>query len=135
MLGLGPLEPLLKDPTITDILVNTHEQVFVERHGQLELTPVRFKDEQHLLRIIEQDRLRGRAGGSTSRSPGWMPAWPTARASTPSSRRCALDGPLLSIRKFARVPLTIERLIEIGTITQAMAEVLQRRRRRRASTS
>jgi pilus assembly protein CpaF len=54
LLGLGPLEPLLKDPTITDILVNGHEHVFVERYGQLEPTPVRFKDERHLLRIIQK---------------------------------------------------------------------------------
>src|ERR687898_635277 len=54
VLGLGPLEPLLKDPTVTDILVNTHRQVFVERHGVLEVTPVRFQDERHLLRIIDR---------------------------------------------------------------------------------
>jgi pilus assembly protein CpaF len=63
VLGLGPLEPLLKDPTISDILVNTHAQVFVERAGQLEQTPVRFKDDRHLLRIIDKIVSRGRASG------------------------------------------------------------------------
>jgi pilus assembly protein CpaF len=82
VLGLGPLEPLLKDPTISDILVNTHAQVFVERAGQLERTPVRFKDDRHLLRII--DKIVSASGaGWTNPSPGSTPAWPTARASMP----------------------------------------------------
>jgi pilus assembly protein CpaF len=124
VLGLGPLEPLLKDPTISDILVNTHAQVFVERHGQLELTPVRFKDDRHLMRII--DKIVSAVGRRVDESQPWVDArladGSRVNALIPP---CAVDGPLLSIRKFARMPFTIERLIEIGTLTQEIAELLQ----------
>ena len=134
VLGLGPLEPLLKDPTITDILVNTHRQVFVERHGVLEATSVRFQDERHLLQHHRPHRLRGRPPGRRVRSPGWTRASRTARASTRSFRRARWTEPLLSIRKFSRDPLTIERLIANGALTREMADPAQRHRRRRAST-
>jgi pilus assembly protein CpaF len=123
VLGLGPLEPLLKDPTVTDILVNTHLQVFVERHGLLEATPVRFQDERHLLRII--DRIVSAVGRRVDESQPWVDArladGSRINAIIPP---CALDGPLLSIRKFSREPLTIERLIGNGALTQEMAILL-----------
>jgi pilus assembly protein CpaF len=123
VLGLGPLEPLLKDPTVTDILVNTHRQVFVERHGVLEATPVRFQDERHLLRII--DRIVSAVGRRVDESQPWVDArladGSRINAIIPP---CALDGPLLSIRKFSREPLTIERLIANGALTQEMAALL-----------
>jgi pilus assembly protein CpaF len=123
VLGLGPLEPLLKDPSVTDILVNTHRQVFVERYGVLEATPVRFQDERHLLRII--DRIVSAVGRRVDESQPWVDArladGSRINAIIPP---CALDGPLLSIRKFSREPLTIERLIGNGTLTQEMATLL-----------
>ena len=123
VLGLGPLEPLLKDPTVTDVLVNTHRQVFVERHGVLEVTPVRFQDERHLLRII--DRIVSAVGRRVDESQPWVDArladGSRINAIIPP---CALDGPLLSIRKFSRDALTIERLIANGALTQEMAILL-----------
>jgi pilus assembly protein CpaF len=123
VLGLGPLEPLLKDPSVTDILANTHRQVFVERQGVLEATPVQFKDERHLLRII--DRIVSAVGRRVDESQPWVDArladGSRINAIIPP---CALDGPLLSIRKFAREPLTIERLIANGALTQEMATLL-----------
>ena len=123
VLGLGPLEPLLKDPTITDILVNSHKQVFVEQYGVLESTPVQFKDERHLLRII--DRIVSAVGRRVDESQPWVDArladGSRINAIIPP---CALDGPLLSIRKFSRDPLTIERLIANGALTQEMATLL-----------
>jgi len=125
VLGLGPIEPLLKDETISDILVNTHKQVFIERFGQLELTPVRFKDDRHLLRVI--DKIVSRVGRRIDESQPWVDArlqdGSRINAIIPPS---AVDGPLLSIRKFSRVPLTLERLIEIGTMTKEMADLLRR---------
>ena len=123
VLGLGPLEPLLKDPTITDILVNTHRQVFVERHGVLETTAVRFQGERHLLRII--DRIVSAVGRRVDESQPWVDArLPDGSRVNAIIPPCALDGPLLSIRKFAREPLTIERLIANGALTQEMATLL-----------
>ncbi|HET6518759.1 MAG TPA: CpaF family protein [Geminicoccaceae bacterium] len=123
VLGLGPLEPLLKDPTITDILVNGHKQVFVEQYGVLERTPVQFKDERHLLRII--DRIVSAVGRRVDESQPWVDArladGSRINAIIPP---CTLDGPLLSIRKFSRDPLTIERLIENGALTREMATLL-----------
>ena len=124
VLGLGPLEPLLKDDTINDVLVNTHAQVFVERGGQLELTSARFKDDGHLLRII--DKIVSRVGRRVDESQPWVDArladGSRVNAIVPP---CALDGPLLSIRKFSKLPYTMERLIEIRALTQEMADVLQ----------
>jgi pilus assembly protein CpaF len=124
VLGLGPLEPLLKDPTVSDILVNTAEQVFVERFGRLELTPTRFKDNRHLLRII--DKIVTAVGRRVDESQPWVDArladGSRVNALVPP---CAVDGPLLSIRKFAKMPFSMQRLIEIGTVTEQMAEVLR----------
>jgi pilus assembly protein CpaF len=124
VLGLGPLEPLLKDPTVSDILVNTHARVFVERLGQLEATPVRFKDDRHLLRII--DKIVSAVGRRVDESQPWVDArladGSRVNALIPP---CAVDGPLLSIRKFAKMPFSIDRLIEIGSMTDEMAQVLR----------
>ena len=123
VLGLGPLEPLLKDPTVTDILVNSHKRVFIEQYGVLEPTAVQFKDERHLLRII--DRIVSAVGRRVDESQPWVDArladGSRINAIIPP---CALDGPLLSIRKFSRDPLTIERLIENGALTHEMAALL-----------
>ncbi len=124
LLGLGPLEPLLKDPTITDILVNGHGRVFVERYGVLEHSPVRFKDERHLIRIIQ--KIVSAVGRRIDESSPMV----DARLGDGSRVNAvvaplALDGALLSIRKFARVPISMERLIEIGSVPIQVSEVLK----------
>jgi pilus assembly protein CpaF len=123
VLGLGPIEPLLKDPTVSDILVNTYNKVFVERHGVLEETVVKFKDDKHLLRII--DRIVSAVGRRIDESS------PTVDARLADGSRVhavippiAVDGPLLSIRKFAKVPFTMERLVENSSITPEISELL-----------
>ncbi len=124
VLGLGPLEPMLKDPSITDILVNTHNHVYVERQGRLEITGVRFKDERHLLRII--DKIVSAVGRRIDESQPWVDArLPDGSRVNAIVPPCALDGPLLSIRKFGKAPMTIEKLIEKGALTQPIAHVLQ----------
>jgi len=124
MLGLGPLEPLLADPTISDILVNGARQVYVERRGQLSLTDVTFADDEHLMQII--DKIVSRVGRRVDESS------PMADARLADGSRVnviipplALDGPVMSIRRFSVVPLTMANLIEYKTLTSAMAEVLQ----------
>jgi pilus assembly protein CpaF len=124
LLGLGPLEPLLKDPTITDILVNGYARVFVERYGVLEPSPVRFKDERHLIRIIQ--KIVSAVGRRIDESSPMV----DARLADGSRVNAvvaplALDGSVLSIRKFARVPISMERLIEIGSIPIQVSEVLK----------
>jgi pilus assembly protein CpaF len=124
VLGLGPLEPLLKDDTVSDILVNTCAQVFVERSGRLEATPVRFKDDRHLLRII--DKIVSRVGRRVDESQPWVDArLPDGSRVNAIIPPCAVDGPLLSIRKFAKMPYTIERLVKNDTITEGMVELLK----------
>jgi pilus assembly protein CpaF len=124
LLGLGPLEPLLKDPTITDILVNGHNRVFVERYGVLEGSPVRFKDERHLVRIIQKivSAVGRRIDESSPMVDARLADGSRVNAVVPP---LALDGSLLSIRKFARVPISLERLIEIGSVPIQVAEVLK----------
>src|SRR5262249_61432075 len=120
VLGLGPLEPYLKDPTVSDILVNTHKQVFVERAGRLEPTPARFKDERHLLRVIQ--KIVSAVGRRVDESQPWVDArLPDGSRVNVLVPPCAVDGPLVSIRKFSKMPYTIQRLIEIGSIDQRMA--------------
>jgi pilus assembly protein CpaF len=124
VLGLGPLEPLLKDDTISDILVNTYCQVFVERSGRLETTEVRFKDDRHLLRII--DKIVSGVGRRVDESQPWVDArLPDGSRVNAIIPPCAVDGPLLSIRKFAKMPYTIERLVENNSITEDMVELLR----------
>jgi pilus assembly protein CpaF len=124
LLGLGPLEPLLKDPTITDILVNGAHKVFVERYGVLEASPVRFKDERHLVRIIQKivSAVGRRIDESSPMVDARLADGSRVNAVVPP---LALDGSLLSIRKFARVPIGMPRLVEIGSIPQQMSEVLK----------
>ena len=124
LLGLGPLEPLLKDAQITDILVNGYDNVFVERFGTLEHSPVRFKDERHLLRIIQKivSAVGRRVDESSPLVDARLADGSRVNAVVPP---LALDGSLLSIRKFAKVPISIARLIEIGSVPAQVAEVLK----------
>jgi pilus assembly protein CpaF len=124
MLGLGPLEPLLADPTISDILVNSHSKVYVERRGKLESTDVRFANAAHLMKII--DKIVSRVGRRIDESS------PMVDARLPDGSRVnaiippvALDGPVVSIRRFAVVPLKIEDLLAFKTLTPEMANILQ----------
>jgi pilus assembly protein CpaF len=122
--GLGPIEPLVKDTTTSDILVNTHGMVYVERNGRLELTEVRFKDDRHLMRII--DKIVSSVGRRVDESTPMM----DARLKDGSRVNVivpplAVDGPILSIRKFATIRPSVEALIEIGSITPEIAELLE----------
>ncbi len=124
VMGLGPLEPLLEDPTINDILVNSYDQVFVERFGLLERSNVRFRDERHLLRII--DKIVTNVGRRIDESQPWV----DARLEDGSRvnaiiRPCSVDGPALSIRKFSRNPLTMEKLVEQGSLNNQAAKLLK----------
>ena len=124
LLGLGPIEPLLKDPTITDILINGASQVFVERYGVLETSPVRFKDERHLLRIIQKivSAVGRRIDESSPMVDARLADGSRVNAIVPP---LAIDGASMSIRKFARVPISMDRLIEIGSVPASVAEVLK----------
>jgi pilus assembly protein CpaF len=124
LLGLGPLEPLLKDETVSDILINTHSTVYVERRGRLEKTDVQFQDTRHLIRII--NKIVSAVGRRVDE------AQPMVDARLADGSRVnaiipplAVDGPLVSIRKFAASPIHMDRLVEYGSITQPMADLLQ----------
>jgi pilus assembly protein CpaF len=124
LLGLGPLEPLLQDDTITDILVNGHETVFVERMGLLERVDTRFKDERHLFRIIQKiaSGVGRRIDESSPFVDARLPDGSRVNAIVPP---LALDGSLLSIRKFSHIPINMAKLIEFGSVPAAIAEVLK----------
>jgi pilus assembly protein CpaF len=122
--GLGPLEPLTADDSITDILVNNPHEVFVERRGCLQKTPVLFADGQHLLRIVQ--RLTAKVGRRVDESN------PMVDARLPDGSRLnvtipplAIDGATISIRRFPRSPLTMDGLVERGSLSRKMAEFLQ----------
>src|SRR4030088_1254827 len=122
--GLGPLEPLLQDPTISDILVNTFKQVYIERKGLLELTTVRFRDDQHLLRII--DKIVSQVGRRVDESTPMV----DARLSDGSRVNAvipplAVDGPLLSIRRFGGSPLQPADLRRNLSMTEGMLELVK----------
>ncbi|MBT8414037.1 MAG: CpaF family protein [Boseongicola sp.] len=122
--GLGPLEPLLKDDTVNDILVNGPQQVFVERSGKLELTDTTFKDERHLLRII--DKIVSAVGRRVDESNPYV----DARLADGSRFNAmvppiAVDGSLVSIRKFKKEKLAIDDLVNFGAFTEEMAAYLQ----------
>ncbi|MGH8241734.1 MAG: CpaF family protein [Steroidobacteraceae bacterium] len=124
VMGHGPLEPLLADPKVSDILVNGSQQVYIERRGKLELTEVRFNDDAHLMNII--DRIVSAVGRRVDESS------PMVDARLKDGSRVnviipplALDGPMMSIRRFAVELLKVEDLISLGTINQSMATVLQ----------
>jgi pilus assembly protein CpaF len=121
--GLGPLEPLLKDPTISDILVNRYNRVYVERAGKLEATGLSFKDDAHLMQII--DRIVSRIGRRVDESSPMV----DARLADGSRVNAiipplAIDGPCLSIRRFGRDPVTARNMIENKTLTEPMLELL-----------
>jgi pilus assembly protein CpaF len=121
--GLGPLEPLLQDPSISDILVNHKDLVYIERHGVLQRTNIKFRDERHLLQII--DRIVSRVGRRIDESS------PMVDARLPDGSRVnaiipplSLDGCALSIRRFGTSPLTAEQMLELKSISPEMLQVL-----------
>ncbi len=123
VLGLGPLEPLLADPTISDILVNTHKQVYVERAGQLELTDVHFESDAHLMKII--DKIVSTVGRRVDESSPMVDArLPDGSRVNAIIKPLAVDGPALSIRRFSVIPLQMEDLVRLKTLTPEMAELL-----------
>ncbi len=124
VLGLGPIEPFMHDPTVTDILVNTHRKVYVERYGKLHVTGARFKDEAHLKKII--DRIVSAVGRRIDES------CPMVDARLPDGSRVnaivpplAIDGACLSIRRFAVEPLELEDLVTLKTLTPEIGELLK----------
>lgn len=125
MLGFGPIELLMVDPTVSDILVNRFDQIYVERLGRLELTPISFTDEKHLLRII--DKIVSFVGRRIDESS------PMVDARLPDGSRVnavippvALDGPMMSIRRFAHKPLKMSNLVQdLKSLTPAMASMLE----------
>src|SRR5258706_644934 len=122
--GLGPLETLMKDPEISDILVNSSSQVYVERYGKLEKTDVRFRDDAHLMQIIERivTRVGRRVDESSPMVDARLADGSRVNAIIPP---LALDGPVLSIRRFAADPYRMNDLVEFGTVTPALAEILR----------
>jgi pilus assembly protein CpaF len=122
--GLGPIEPLLHDPDISDILVNTHKQVYIERFGQLEQTDVKFDSDDHLMKII--DRIVSRIGRRIDESSPMVDArlqdGSRVNAIIPP---LALDGPILSIRRFGVRTLNLSDLMELGSVSPGMAELLK----------
>src|SRR5881628_1001955 len=120
---LGPITPLLLDEEISDIVVNTHRQVFVERLGKLEPTTVSFRDEAHLRHIIERiiSRVGRRIDESTPLVDARLPDGSRINAIIPPA---ALDGPILSIRRFRRRALSIEDLLGLNTLTPSVAQLL-----------
>jgi pilus assembly protein CpaF len=123
MTGLGPIEPLLKDPSVNDILINGHECVYVERRGILEPTLVRFKDESHLLRIV--NKIVSAVGRRVDESHPLCDArlLDGSRVNV-AVRPIAVDGPLVSIRKFSKKPFNLNKLVEMGAIRPQMAVLM-----------
>jgi len=122
--GLGPLEPLLQDPTISDILINGCDHIFIERHGKIEKTVARFRDDAHLMRII--DKIVSAVGRRIDESS------PLVDARLADGSRVnviipplALDGPAMSIRRFGTDPLTVDDLVEYGALTPEIVELLR----------
>jgi pilus assembly protein CpaF len=133
MVGLGPIEPLLKDDSIADILINGPFQVYVERRGELEIAPVRFRDNDHLLRIV--NRIVAGVGRRIDESS------PLVDARLPDGSRVnaaigpvAIDGAAVSIRKFSKKPYDLERLVAVGAMPAPVAEFLYGAIRSRVST-
>jgi pilus assembly protein CpaF len=122
--GLGPLEPLLQDPTVSDILVTTPRLVYVERGGKLYRTPVEFKDDSHLLRIIEKivSRVGRRVDESSPLVDARLPDGSRVNAAIPP---VAVDGPLLSIRRFGRTAMKGEDLVSKLAMTEGMLDLLK----------
>jgi pilus assembly protein CpaF len=124
MIGFGPIEPLLKDPTVNDILINTHKSCFVERFGKLERTKVHFKDEAHLIRII--NKIVAGIGRRVDESSPMVDArLPDGSRVNIAIRPISVDGPLVSIRKFSERPFSMESLVDVGSIRPQMVEMLR----------
>jgi pilus assembly protein CpaF len=123
VMGLGPLEPLLADPAISDILVNGPSTVFVERKGKLELTNVKFTDEEHLIRIIDKivSRIGRRVDESSPMVDARLPDGSRVNAIIPP---LALDGAALSIRRFPAIPLSVHDLVDYGSMTPEMSMLI-----------
>jgi pilus assembly protein CpaF len=124
VLGLGPLEPFMQDPTVSDVLVNTYKQIFVERFGKLEITEARFKDDAHLRRVI--DKIVSAVGRRIDESSPMV----DARLSDGSRVNAiipplAIDGAILSIRRFAVDPLELDDLLSLRTLTPEIGELLK----------
>lgn len=124
VMGLGPLEPFLQDPAISDILVNSYKQIYLEKFGKLEITDSRFKDDEHLMKII--DKIVSSVGRRIDESS------PMVDARLPDGSRVnviipplALDGPMMSIRRFGAEALKLEDLILLKTLTPQIAEILK----------
>jgi pilus assembly protein CpaF len=122
--GLGPIEPLMKDPEVSDILVNTWNQVIIERHGKLEMTDIQFQDDRHLLQVI--DRIVSAVGRRIDDSSPMVDArLPDGSRVNAIVRPLAIDGPHMSIRKFKRDALTGEDLLRLESLSEPMLELLK----------
>lgn len=123
IIGLGPIEPLISDPSVSDILVNNYKTIYVERKGRLERTKIQFDDDSHLLKVIEKivERVGRRIDESSPLVDARLPDGSRVNAIIPP---LALDGPALSIRRFSEVPLTVTNLIEYGSMTSDMALII-----------
>ncbi|MFD2055880.1 CpaF family protein [Mesorhizobium calcicola] len=124
MLGLGPIEPLLKDDSIADILINTHKRVFIERRGVIEETSIRFRDEAHLMRII--NKIVSAIGRRVDESAPMVDArLEDGSRVNIAVRPISVDGPLVSIRKFSKNPYSLERLMAFNSIRPQMVDLLR----------
>ena len=124
VLGYGPIEPLLKDESVTEVMVNGPMQVYVERKGKLVLTDVRFRDDAHVMHVIEKivSPLGRRIDESSPMVDARLPDGSRVNAIIPP---LSLKGPSLTIRKFAKDPFTVDDLVDFGTFTQEMADLLR----------
>jgi pilus assembly protein CpaF len=133
MTGLGPIEPLLKDDSINDILINGPYQVYVERRGELEITPIKFRDNDHLLRIV--NRIVAGVGRRIDESQPMVDArLPDGSRVNAAIAPIAIDGACVSIRKFSKKPYTLEKLVEVGAMPPCVAEFLHGAIKSRVST-
>ncbi|RWN61666.1 ATPase, T2SS/T4P/T4SS family [Mesorhizobium sp.] len=124
MLGLGPIEPLLQDDSITDILINTHKRIFIERRGVIAETSIRFRDEAHLLRVI--NKIVSAIGRRVDESAPMVDArLEDGSRVNIAVRPVSVDGPLVSIRKFSKNPYSLERLMVFNSIRQPMIDLLR----------
>ena len=124
ILGYGPLEPLLQDPSITEVMVNGHKTIYIERHGLIELTEVTFENEAHLMRII--DRIVSPLGRRIDEASPMVDArLPNGFRVNATINPLSLDGPLLTIRKFAQTPFTAQDMIANGTVNAQLVSFLK----------
>ena len=123
MIGFGPIEPLLRDHAVSDILINTFDKIYVERGGKLERTALQFRDEAHLLRILNKI-VAGTGRRVDESSPMVDARLPDGSRVNAAIRPVAIDGPLVSIRKFSKKPIALNRLMSFGALTSEMADTL-----------